>query len=228
MVFDDVHDGKIMDCELMAEEDTPQIVLVENRYKRPTNLEYVPDYPYHTTDNSVTIVPGAGRENYYVERVCVDAPAPGTPRDSLYEYPTVPVMSDTEPGYTYETATEDYELPATVYRPYFVPIDDIHTSIGKLVCFDVLVRNPLTDGTEAESDSFIWNEGRSDREYVVGCESGTILMQAEGLPAGADFDILTGNFIWTPEQAGEYDIRFTADDGVIPISMGVHISVEEE
>ena len=228
VVFDDVHEGRIMDCELEAAEGTPQIVLVENRYKRPTNLEYVPDYPYHATDNSVTIIPGAGRENYYVERVCVDAPAPGTPRDSLYEFPTVPVMCDDESSYTYRIATEDYELPATVYRPYFVPIEDIRTSIGKLVCFDVLVRNPLTDGTESEADSFIWNEGRPEKEYVVGCKSGTILMQAEGLPEGADFDILTGNFIWTPEQAGEYDICFTADDGVIPISIQVHISVEED
>lgn len=53
-------------------------------------------------------------------------------------------------------------------------------------------------------------------------------MQAEGLPYGADFDTLSGNFIWTPEKEGEYKITFTADDGVIPISMSVNIIVGDE
>lgn len=226
-VFDDVHDGILKDCELMAEDNSPHIVFVDNNYKRPTNLEYVPDYPYHATDNSVTVIPGTDRENYRVKKVCVDAPAPGTPRDSLYSYPTAPVMGDTPESYTYEVKTEEYELPATVHRPYFVPVDDIHVSAGKLVCFDVMVRNPLTDGNDGDAEQFMW-EGKADKEYVVECESGTILMQADNLPYGADFDTLSGNFIWTPEKEGEYHITFTADDGVIPISMQVNIIVEDE
>ncbi|CDD63758.1 endopolygalacturonase [Firmicutes bacterium CAG:882] len=227
VVFDDVHDGILKECGLMAEKNSPHIVFVENKYKRPTNLEYVPDYPYHTTDNSVTVIPGADRENYRVEKVCVDAPAPGTPRDTLYSYPTAAVMENTQESYTYEVKTEEYELPATVHRPYFVPVDDIHVSTGRLVCFDVMVRNPLTDGNDSDAEQFMW-EGRADKEYVVECESGTILMQAENLPYGADFDTLSGNFIWTPEKEGEYHITFTADDGVIPISMQVNIIVEDE
>ena len=72
VVFDDVHDGILKDCELMAMDESAHIVLVENNYKRPTNFEYVPDYPYHATDNSVTIIPGQNRENYRVEKVLVD------------------------------------------------------------------------------------------------------------------------------------------------------------
>ena len=90
-----------------------------------------------------------------------------------------------------------------------------------------MVRNPLTDGNDSDAEQFMW-EGRADKEYVVECESGTILMQAENLPYGADFDTLSGNFIWTPEKEGEYHITFTADDGVIPISMQVNIIVEDE
>ena len=227
VVFDDVHDGILRNCELTAQEASPQIVFVENSYKRPTNLEYVPDYPYHSTDNSVSVIPGADRENYRAEKVCVDAPAPGTPRDSLYPYPTAAIMCDAPWSYTYEVKTEEYELPATVHRPYFVPVDDIHVAVGKLVCFDVMVRNPLTDGNDADAEQFMWDE-KADREYVVECESGTILMRADELPYGADFDTLSGNFIWTPEKEGEYHITFTADDGVIPISMKVNIIVEDE
>lgn len=227
VVFDDVHDGLLKNCELMACEDSAHIVLVDNSYKRPTGFEYVPDYPYHATDNAVTIIPGHDRENYRVEKVLVDAPAPGTPRDSLYAYPTAAVKDDTECGYTFEVPTEEYGLLQTVHRPYFVPVEDIHVTAGKLVCFDVMVRNPFTDGIDMAAEQFT-SEADDGAEYVVECESGTILMQAEGLPYGADFDTLSGNFIWTPEKEGEYKITFTADDGVIPISMSVNIIVGDE
>lgn len=225
VVFDDVRGGIVRDCAMMtAGEDIPQFVLVSNNYKRPANLEYVPDYPYHSTGNSVEFVPD-GEEAFRIQKVLVDAPAPGTPRDSLYSYPT---SATRENGYTYAVDTADYELPVTVFRPYFIPVGDIVVNTGKLVCFDVLVRNPATDGTETEFDGNLWNEGMADKEYTVGCESGTLLLQAEALPEGADFDVLTGNFIWTPEEAGQYDITFTADDGVLPVSMTVRITVEEE
>ena len=227
VVFDDVHDGLLKNCELMACEDSAHIVLVDNSYKRPTGFEYVPDYPYHATDNAVTIIPGHDRENYRVDKVLVDAPAPGTPRDSLYAYPTAAVKDDTECGYTFEVPTEEYGLLQTVHRPYFVPVEDIHVTAGKLVCFDVMVRNPFTDGIDIAAEQFM-SEADDGAEYVVECESGTILMQAEGLPYGADFDTLSGNFIWTPEKEGEYKITFTADDGVIPISMSVNIIVGDE
>lgn len=227
VVFDDVHDCILKDCELMAMDESAHIVLVENNYKRPTNFEYVPDYPYHATDNSVTIIPGQNRENYRVEKVLVDAPAPGTPRDSLYTYPTAAVMDGTKEGFTFDVPTPEYELPETVHRPYFVPVEDIHVATGKLVCFDVMVRNPLTDGVDTDTEQFMWDM-KADNEYVVECESGTILMQAEGLPYGADFDTLSGNFIWTPEKEGHYSVTFTADDGVIPISMTVNIIVDDE
>ena len=55
-------------------------------------------------------------ENWRVKQVVIDAPAPGTPQDEGYGFPTLPCP---ENGYTYEKATEDYSLPLTVYRPFF-------------------------------------------------------------------------------------------------------------
>lgn len=225
VVFDDVRGGTVRDCDMMtAGEDIPQFVLVSNNYKRPANLEYVPDYPYHSTGNSVEFVP-KGEDSFRIQEVLVDAPAPGTPRDSLYSYPT---SATKENGYTYEVDTADYELPVTVFRPYFIPVGDIKVSPGKLVCFDVLVRNPAAEAVEKEFDGNLWNEGVADKEYTVKGKPGGLLIRAEELPEGADFDQLTGNFIWTPEKPGQYDITFTADDGVLPVSMTVRVTVEEE
>jgi hypothetical protein len=87
-----------------------EIVLVENRFKRHTNAEMVPDQPYFTTTvEGLTLTP-----DQKVRKVVVEAPAPGTPRDSFYEYPTV---ADSSTGYHYDVPTKQYPIPRTVFRP---------------------------------------------------------------------------------------------------------------
>ena len=91
VVFDDVHDGLLKNCELMACEDSAHIVLVDNSYKRPTGFEYVPDYPYHATDNAVTgnFRDMTGRTTG--SRRCLSMRLHREHRrDSLYAYPTRP------------------------------------------------------------------------------------------------------------------------------------------
>ncbi len=86
------------------------VALVTNHFKRPTNLEYLPDEPYFTTSvEKFTLYNSNIGEVYLIE---VNAPAPGTPQDTLYEYPTT---ATPESGYHYRKRTEDYPLPKTVY-----------------------------------------------------------------------------------------------------------------
>ncbi len=221
MVFDDVNASLVKNINAMVSEKASKYVLVNQKYKRPTNLEYVPNQEYHSTGNSVELME---EEVCKAIEVIVNAPAPGTPADKLYANPTSACV---ENGFSFETDTDEYDLPRTVYRPYFVSIGDIETEVGRVVCFDVIVRNPATDGTTGEAEGKSYNEGIVFNNYTVECQSGTIWIQAENLPEGADFDELAGSFIWTPEEEGEYDITFTANDGVIPISMTVHVSVSE-
>jgi hypothetical protein len=47
------------------------------------------------------------------------------------------------------------------------------------------------------------------------------------LPAGAAFDEANHTFTFTPEAAGEYEIVFTVDDGVILVEKQVTIVVAE-
>jgi hypothetical protein len=48
------------------------------------------------------------------------------------------------------------------------------------------------------------------------------------LPAGATFDPAAGRLTWTPgaNQSGRHVVRFTADDGVLPVHLDVTIQVE--
>lgn len=53
----------------------------------------------------------------------------------------------------------------------------------------------------------------------------SLVYSASGLPDGASFDAATRTLTWNNAAEGEYDIIFTADDGVIPVSTSVRISV---
>ncbi len=222
MVFDDVHGAQIADCSLQVERDIPQIVLVSNSFKRPTNLEYVPDYPYHTTDCDIQVSDEDTHHSYTTECVEVKAPAPGTPRDSLYGYPTCAVL---ENGWEYPVKTDDFPLPATVHRPYFQPIPATRTSVGHRVTFTVKVRNPLTDGTADDCEKRMWNGDTARREYTVKCPYANLTLSAKHLPDGAEFDPKTGEFSWTPLIKGSFNLQFVADDGVLPVTLNVPITV---
>ncbi len=87
-----------------------EIVCVENPFRRHTGAELVPEEEYFTTGvENLTLTP-----NQKVRKVTLKAPAPGTPRDSLYDLPTV---ADQTNGYSYEVPTKLYPIPRTVFRP---------------------------------------------------------------------------------------------------------------
>lgn len=147
LVLDDVQDAAFEDLWVQTAGSTEAAALVTNLFKRPANLEYVPEQPYHmTTISNVTLPPELS-----VKLVTVQAPAPGTPRDSLYPYPTLPVP---ENGYQYRIQTDDYPLPLTVYPPFENP------SSGRW-------RDPARETSRREVPGMIYNEGLAQREYTV-------------------------------------------------------------
>ena len=127
VVLDDIRDA-----ELTGLRCDGHVTTVRSAWRRPSGCEMVPEYPYHEekveglrTDGTVQI-----REKI------VHAPAPGTPSDSLYPWPTVPIP---ENGYRYAEKTEQVPLPRSVYRPYVIWRWE---EAGKL---RLLVRDPAGD-----------------------------------------------------------------------------------
>ena len=99
IVLDDVEDASFEDLSLQTAKETQEVAFVTSMYKRPANLEYVPDQPYHMTTITNVTLP----ENISVKLATVEAPAPGTPRDSFYSCPTLPIP---ENGYRYLDAAD--------------------------------------------------------------------------------------------------------------------------
>lgn len=107
IVLDDVDDAGF---DMVRSNTLNGVALVTNRFKRPTNYEYIPDEPYVTTTvERFSLEHSMVGEIHPVE---VNAPAPGTPADSCYGYPTA---ATPESGYSYKKKTEEYPLPGTVY-----------------------------------------------------------------------------------------------------------------
>ena len=133
-----------------------------------------------------------------VERVTVDQPSPGTPPDSLYSYPTAP---SAQHPYRYAVADDAYPRPLTVYRPSFDTILHRSVAAGDSLTFPV---NATT--------------------LVPGAK---LIYSATGLPAGATFDPATRIFTWKPtaRQRGSHAVTFTVNDGVLPESTVVTLTV---
>lgn len=190
--------------------ETAPVATVTNHFRRHTNAENVPEQPYFTT--TVRDLQTDRPED--ILAVEVNAPAPGTPKDGLYPYPTVP-CSDT--GYRFHVDTDRYPLPLTVHRPYICPIAPITAAPAETISFVLTVRNPATDISEEADNGIIYNEQTVSNYSVQGADI-SLRLSCGSLPAGASFDAQTRRFDWTPSagQCGEYRIPFTVDDGVIP------------
>ena len=107
VVLDDVEDVCL---DSVSANSQNGVALVTNHYRRPTNLEYIKDEPYFTTSvEEFSMENSSVGEIHLVE---VNAPAPGTPSDTFYEYPTT---ATPETGYCYKKEANDYPLPKTVY-----------------------------------------------------------------------------------------------------------------
>jgi len=132
-----------------------------------------------------------------VQDVTVSRPAPGTPPDALYGSPTAP--SATRP-YSFAVANADYPLPLMVFRPFFDSVGNKGTKEATPLQFTVNAKSP----------------------------GGTALTySASNLPSGASFDPTAKTLSWTPKygQAGTYTLRFTVNDGVLPESTDVRVTV---
>lgn len=157
--------------------------------------------------------------------VSVNAPAPGTPRDSFYDAPTVACP---ETGYQFAIPTENYPLPRTVFRPFFRPLPPIAAKVGEKVSFCLEVRNPATEVPDASDKKALFNEQSLFGEnYCVGPAKVELSFSCENLPEGAFLDAVTGAFSWTPKaaQTGDFTLVFIVDDGVIPEQTEVKIRV---
>lgn len=232
MVFDDMSQVALKAICVDCKEGVAPLATVTNHYRRPTNREYIPEEPYFTTQVTNLVFAhengkkeakagrteeGIGMKYVTEQDICavtVNAPAPGTPRDRFYAYPTVPVL---ENGYRYPVPTEEYPLPLTVYRPFFSAQKKQRVKRGEMLAIPVEVRNPATQVSEKESEAFIYNEQIKERTYTVPGMAGDCKVVLESKFAGAHYEEQNQMFYWDTREAipGDYTIRFSADDGVL-------------
>lgn len=208
VVLDDCHGVRFTSFDASVMEGVKKVALVSNNYKRSTGFEYVPERAYISTTNSDI----TGIDTRDILLWTVNAPESGTPSDSLYPYPTV---ADVTTGYYYCDPVwtyngKSYSLPVTVYRPFFDPVGDVSVESGENLVLTVSARNPAAE-----------TEGMRSTEKT----DESLVYSASGLPEGASFAAATHTLTWNNADVGEYDIIFTADDGVIPVSTSVRISV---
>jgi hypothetical protein len=200
VVLDDVSDAVFQGFTAAVGSGVPVFVEVTNTKKRPADLEYILNWPYSTdTVTNVTVPPGLA-----VQQVTVDRPAPGTPPDTLYRYPTVPSASH---PYSYSVATASYPLPVTVLRPFFdtaAPRRSYSATVGQQVQFTVQAYSPASGSETAAAQTGL--------TYSTGA-----------LPSGAAFGSQV--FTWTPNAVGVYQVQFMVSDGVMPESKTVTIRV---
>ncbi len=234
-VLDDVDGFSVDGLEAYCSQDISPIAVITDHYRRHTNAENVPEQPYFTTNvTGLEIVrplvlhhcrPAQPiREMDIIKEVEIHAPAPGTPRDSLYPYPTIPCQ---ESGYRYRVETDAYPLPLTVHRPFIQTIAPVCIRPGEEYTLILTVRNPASDISEQEDNGMIYNEPSKRLNYSVQGIDIPLVLSCSSLPSGASFDPEQGIFLWTPTEAqqGDYFITFTVDDGVIPENTTVKIHV---
>ncbi len=209
-----MHESTSCTINKHAEADSSENKAAENSVPRNRALCNITDTPK----------PGKAEASYTAE-VAVNAPAPGTPRDSLYPYPTVPCR---ETGYTYPVDTEDYPLPLTVHRPFIRPAAPVRIAPGYAFCLTLTLRNPASDVSQEADSGMIYNEQAARKNHSVQGKKIPLTLSCGNLPDGADFDEKRGIFTWTPSEAqtGEYHIHFTVDDGILPESMELKICVD--
>ncbi len=252
-VFDDVNGAFVDGLEAYCSEDIAPIAVITDHYRRHTNAENVPEQPYFSTtvegleicgltvaetfsgqaaadkisaiDTShATADTAPPVHSSFIKQVEINAPAPGTPKDSLYPYPTVP-CKDT--GYSYTVDTNDYPLPLTVYRPFIHPIAPQSVKAGDTCSFVMTARNPATDISDEADNGIIYNEQVFSKHHSVNGADVQLTFSCENLPEGAIFDGESLYFSWTPVdgQQGRYEVTFVVDDGIIPEKTQVRIVV---
>ncbi len=235
-VFDDVNKVSIDGLNGYCGEEISPIAVITDHFRRHTNAENVPEQPYFTTNvTGLEILNPIIPYNTYskkdasaypplIREVEIFAPAPGTPQDSLYPYPTVPCQ---ETGYSYAIDTDDYPLPLTVHRPFIRPIAPVRISPGETYVLKLTARNPASDISPKSDSGMIYDEQIKHNNYTVKGIKVPLVFSCNALPEGAVFDPEHGQFTWTPGdgQIGQHPITFIVDDGLIPEKITVQITV---
>lgn len=211
IVFDDAQDVHMEQVKADHAKETVPVALVTNIFRRHTNEEYVPELPYFATTVDGITLP----QDLEAAFITVAAPAPGTPNDSAYRYPTV---ASAETGYQFAVPTDEYPLPKTVFRPFFVCRPSYEGKTGEAMEIPVQVRNPAGETSSRLAGNKIYNETVSVRDFTVTAKTVPVEVSVSGLPEGAAFDREASVIRWMPKagQEGTYTVRLTADDGLIP------------
>ncbi|UQZ35503.1 hypothetical protein C2I18_19425 [Paenibacillus sp. PK3_47] len=230
IVLDDIVHGSLRNIRADHAQGVEEVVIVRNLFKRPAGLEYVPGYPYHPTGVEDVAIDGT----LSVKVAEVAAPAPGTPKDTLYSHETAAIPGN---GYHYPVRTADYPVPQTVFRPFFASVPEQNVKAGETLSFGVLARQPAFEASARETDGRIYNETVSDKDPSVRGIAEPMTLTAGKLPEGAVFEasaFVPGRacmFSWTPPAGAvreePYIIEFIADDGILPVTLEVSIKVSE-
>ena len=233
-VLDNVHQAFLEDLDLPNQPESmaadsqtvhnpAPIAAVTHHYRRHTNAEYVPGQPYFTTCVTGLTVTDPALD---IAQVQIHAPAPGTPSDDCYPYPTVPCP---ENGYTYQVDTDAYPLPLTVHRPFIQPVTPRTVSVGDTLAVALTARNPATDLSKEADTGIVYNERVAAGRHSVKGADVSLTLSCRNLPEGASFDPESATFTWVPaaSQTGTHEIIFVADDGILPEEMAVTVKVEE-
>lgn len=207
IVLDDVSNANLRTVIAKTAPGVKAVVTVTNNYKRHVGCEYVANEPYFSTCCQDVKLGLLSRES-----IVVDAPAPGTPADDCYSDIRLPIPDN---GYTFAEKTESYPLPLTVHRPYFDYVADQTIRMGETLTLTVSARNPANGIRTIEKQP----------EAVVEALDSGLSYGVGHIPEGASFDSDTHTLVYKPVSKGTQKVEFTLDDGVIPVTKTVRITV---
>lgn len=218
VVLDDTLGVTIRQMFADGKEGVAKVAAVTNHFRRSTNREYLLEEPYFTTNVENLEIwyreEGTPVTEQDVCRIVVSAPAPGTPKDRLYPYPTVALP---ETGYCFTVPTEEYPLPLTVHRPYFEAVGRQQVIQGERLEVSIVLHNPAAETTEQDSESFIYNEQKREQDFVVSGMKRNCKISLESSFAGAWYEEDLKIFVWDTKEAkrGCYTVVMAADDGIL-------------
>ncbi|MDO4292735.1 MAG: hypothetical protein Q4C65_05820 [Eubacteriales bacterium] len=221
VVLDDVTGADLRTVKADIREGVAQAAVVTDHFRRPTNREYVPGHPYHTTGVREALFPA----HWSVKEVEITVPAPGTPPDEHYSAPTVPCP---ETGYTYPVPTEEYPIPRTVFRPFFAMKARTEAVAGQELTIPVVVKNPASDVSEKKLDGTIYGGEVERKAHSVSGVQTSLRVRVEGLPEGAAYLEDERLIRWTPGkgQEGVHTVQLYADDGLLEEASSLRIEVK--
>ncbi len=226
VVLTNASDIQMEDVQAEAKEGVAKLVKVCNPYTRATNHECLLNEPYFETKVTNLWFVNEKEDSIDMEdvqEITLTAPAPGTPEDELYTYPTVPIP---ENGYTFKVATADYPLPATVFRPFLQVDKCMRVQKGQTLTKTLVLRDPIAQATAKENDGMIYNESRV-RDYVVPGYLRECKVSLENEPKGLRFDkeTLQLRFDTGKAETGTYTLRFTIEDECMKDVQEVQIEI---